>query len=241
MFCWGSNQFGQVGSGSSQPTYTTPSPVANPRDPAVVWVDMALGEANSCALTDTNRVFCWGRARDGTNGNDNLSNNMYSPDQADAGDLVNQLYGHGNTMYALTPSGGMYAWGLNDQGQSGNPSYLDAQLKGGLFVMSNILMVVSGPSFAMAFQDNDGVVSLLSWGGNERGQLGLGSADAVVRQPTPIVPPAGFMWRTYSFGLYVWGNNSSGALASADSMGGIVSTPMFNPLEFSSIAGGFSC
>jgi alpha-tubulin suppressor-like RCC1 family protein len=56
--CWGSNNFGQMGIGSTDPAFST--------RPRMVWMPAAQGAPtlteydNVCALTTTGRIFCWG-------------------------------------------------------------------------------------------------------------------------------------------------------------------------------------
>ncbi|MFV8816755.1 RCC1 domain-containing protein [Haliea sp. E17] len=55
-FCWGANQSGQLGNGTLEPALT---PVAVQGLPGRVLA-IGVGEQWSCALTDSDQVWCWG-------------------------------------------------------------------------------------------------------------------------------------------------------------------------------------
>jgi alpha-tubulin suppressor-like RCC1 family protein/uncharacterized protein YjdB len=62
-FCWGSNEFGQLGIGS---TSAQPSP-AQPRAVAggLTFRAIDVGAAHACGVTTGNVAYCWGRPNDG--------------------------------------------------------------------------------------------------------------------------------------------------------------------------------
>jgi alpha-tubulin suppressor-like RCC1 family protein len=62
-FCWGSNQFGQLGidSQTEQPTPALPRAVAG----NLLFRSIDVGAAHACGVTTDNRAYCWGRANDG--------------------------------------------------------------------------------------------------------------------------------------------------------------------------------
>jgi alpha-tubulin suppressor-like RCC1 family protein len=56
--CWGSNDYGQLGNGS---TSTTPIGVASATTPiASGAVAIAAGERHTCAMKSDGTVWCWG-------------------------------------------------------------------------------------------------------------------------------------------------------------------------------------
>jgi alpha-tubulin suppressor-like RCC1 family protein/uncharacterized protein YjdB len=64
-FCWGSNAFGQLGTGS---TTAQPSP-AQPRAVAggLSFRTIDVGAQHACGVTTGNVAYCWGRPNDGLN------------------------------------------------------------------------------------------------------------------------------------------------------------------------------
>lgn len=57
LFCWGRNTFGQLGVGTTTPSFT---PVAVPPPSGATWSQVAVSEFNTCAIASTGRLYCWG-------------------------------------------------------------------------------------------------------------------------------------------------------------------------------------
>ncbi len=55
-YCWGTNDSGQLGSGSSVPSSNTPVPVAG----GLALVALDAGGDHTCGLTTDGSVYCWG-------------------------------------------------------------------------------------------------------------------------------------------------------------------------------------
>lgn len=56
--CWGWNDRGQSGTGSTQANLLVPTPVAGGHR----FVDLAVGHVPSCGVTVSGRAYCWGKA-----------------------------------------------------------------------------------------------------------------------------------------------------------------------------------
>jgi hypothetical protein len=65
VYCWGSNEFGQLGTldpttlcdaGSS--CSLTPLPLQLPGNPSII--DVSVGQRHACAVTSTGAIYCWG-------------------------------------------------------------------------------------------------------------------------------------------------------------------------------------
>jgi alpha-tubulin suppressor-like RCC1 family protein len=57
VMCWGNNDSGQIGDGTSDPYKVVPVSVAGL--PSAV-ASIALGALHSCALLENTTVWCWG-------------------------------------------------------------------------------------------------------------------------------------------------------------------------------------
>ena len=59
--CWGDNEFGQLGDGTTMP-HGDPSPVVSPDGSGVLSgiAELSGGTRNTCARTTDGRLFCWG-------------------------------------------------------------------------------------------------------------------------------------------------------------------------------------
>jgi alpha-tubulin suppressor-like RCC1 family protein len=70
-FCWGRNNFGQLGDGSAtQIPVTSPVAVADGH----TFVQLAAGLFHSCGLEDTGQIFCWGLNANGQLGDGTTTN-----------------------------------------------------------------------------------------------------------------------------------------------------------------------
>lgn len=66
VFCWGENEYGQLGVGSAEARRGAPE-----RVPGIEGAtDLAVGLFHTCALTGDRRVTCWGWNRNGQTGSD---------------------------------------------------------------------------------------------------------------------------------------------------------------------------
>lgn len=74
-FCWGSNQYGQLGNGTNTSS-NRQSAVIMPDNVKFVQID--AGEAYTCALSTKNQVYCWGDNDNGQLGNGQRGKGLYS-------------------------------------------------------------------------------------------------------------------------------------------------------------------
>lgn len=61
VFCWGSNQYGQVGVISEGNRVTTPQPVEG----VVEAARLATGFNHTCVMLDDDTIWCWGQNHQG--------------------------------------------------------------------------------------------------------------------------------------------------------------------------------
>ena len=117
---WGSNDFGELGNGTSGNFSTTPVAVSLPAGTAVTSV--AAGESHSVARTATGGALAWGPNDQGQlgNGTDDDSD-VPVPVSFPAGATVTAVAtgALANHTLALTSTGQVLAWGSNQDGQLG--------------------------------------------------------------------------------------------------------------------------
>ena len=140
VYCWGTNQRGQLGRGSFNPAPTTfqlpPSflpDFSNLRFVAdadrkvagesekVVPIQVAVADEHSCAVMGSGRVYCWGKKGDagvlGANATDDI---IGTPTRIDAlSEPAVGIASAASSVCALLRSGAVECWGSNGQGQLG--------------------------------------------------------------------------------------------------------------------------
>lgn len=166
VFCWGANQAGQAGTGSS-----SPSGPPSATSPALAAAFLGLGANHSCGGDSAGKLSCWGA--NASLQVDNSGQDRPSPLGVLSG--VRAVAGGIGHTCALTTKQTVRCWGLDDQGQLGPAgSNADVPLPG-------VQAVAAGFKHTCALQGG----AALCWGMNDRGQLGADPASAV-SSPNPL-------------------------------------------------------
>jgi alpha-tubulin suppressor-like RCC1 family protein len=168
--CWGRNTFGQLGNESAAPS-NVPVTV---RGLATSVVALGLGEYHSCAVASGGGVKCWGYNAYGQLGNNSVGNNSYVPlDVQGLSSGVVALGVGGSHSCALTSSGGVKCWGLNDKGQLGNNSSANSLVPVDVQGLSSGVVAIDLGYYHSCAVISTGAVKC--WGLNDGGQLGNNS------------------------------------------------------------------
>ncbi len=164
--CWGNNQDGQLGDGTTV-SRNTPIEVAGL---GAGITALAAGSQHTCALIDNGTVRCWGQNQRGQLGDGTTTDRVAPVSVADLTSGVTILVAGGQHSCALLLNGTMKCWGNNGSGQLGSGSVL-------LKTTPIIVTVTATPAVAMT-AGRTHTCALLSdnnvrcWGDNEQGQLG---------------------------------------------------------------------
>ena len=112
--CWGYNNRGQLGNGNTG-SQLFPVAVSDPAALLTGATNLAAQSQNSCALSASGRVACWGAVLPGS------VNGIYTYQPAAQGSTtgLTALVSGGAHSCALTGAGGMECWGANQYGQLG--------------------------------------------------------------------------------------------------------------------------
>ena len=108
IYCWGSNQFGQLGTGDNVSS-STPVPVSSD---LTNWKEVSCGAEHTCATTEDEQGWCWGR-----------NNYKQVTPQGEVSTLIPSLVeGNWKTIAAgdmftlgIDSRGAAFGWGLSEQ------------------------------------------------------------------------------------------------------------------------------
>lgn len=122
--CWGANQYGQLGDGSTADRSSPTLVSAFPHDYDVIEVE--LGVSHTCAVTRFDQAWCWGNNDHGQLGIGSTANSSVPVAVADLGLGGAAMAAGQHHTCGLTGVGGLRCWGRNDLGQLGNGSTTDS-------------------------------------------------------------------------------------------------------------------
>lgn len=124
-YCWGSNNYAQLGGGPTIPLWSHFRPIAVAD--GLAFAAVTAGGLHTCALAPDGRAYCWGRnvyGQLGTGSAEGPTVCRTSPCAAAPTPVASELEframsaGRDHTC-ALSRAGGVYCWGANYAGQLG--------------------------------------------------------------------------------------------------------------------------
>jgi alpha-tubulin suppressor-like RCC1 family protein len=225
LFCFGRDNFGQVGNGPD----TAPGAPAQVEGLSAKPIAVSAGGTHACAIDDHANLHCWGN-----NGWGQLGLGFHS-DPSDPGvdraehvvALENVTAVAAGEVHTCAVVGGtaIYCWG----GRASEPSYPSPGPPAPVFIAESpvpILEIEAGEEFACGI-DGDGV--LRCWGKNAWAVLGDGTTEdhatpaTVVGVDGRIVDVAGSFNHACAAAedgdVFCWGTNQGGALGRDSSVG----------------------
>ena len=240
--CWGFNLYGQLGDGSTT-NRTVPVPVSGL---ASAVRAISVGGNNTCVLTTSGVVKCWGSNDVGQLGNGTTSDSALPVPVNGLASGVSAIAVGVNHTCVLPTTGGVKCWGDNGSGQLGD----------GTTEASHVPVLVSGLASdiisAIALGYNHTCVltnmgEMKCWGANSFGQLGNDAIDNNSLTPTPVSGLANGLSAiaagafhtcalTTSGEVKCWGNNTMGQLGNGTKS----NSPFPTPAGVVGLAGGVS-
>ena len=244
-YCWGTNDVGEIGDGTTIAVRYTPMLVAG----GLTFTALAAGASHSCGIAADNAAFCWGSNASAQLG-DGTTTNRSAPVAVSGGLKFVQLSAGTSFTCGIATSGAAYCWGDNSAGELGVG---DVTRRGqptlvGSFMALSFARVSAGDwsgSYHACGITPAGVT--YCWGDNALGELGTGDT---VRQtlPTAVAGPVTFAavaaGGPHSCGLtaagaaYCWGDNLYGELGTADTLRRLAPAAVTGTLVFSSLTAG---
>ena len=224
VYCWGRNDYGQLGIGSTT-DQSSPTEITLPSG-VTTFTQFGLGYDHTCGLADDNKIYCWGRNAFGQLGNGGsptsttpvavtLPSGVTSFTEVAASHSHNCAIGNNNRTYC---------WGANTFGQLGEDSFTNRTTPT-LVTMPDGVSIIN--QLALGFRHTCGVGDdnkTYCWGYNADYQVGDGTTENKTK-PTPVTMPSGVSYISqlsvgdyHSCGignnntLYCWGSNAEGQL-----------------------------
>ena len=255
--CWGRNNNGQLGIGSSSNNDNCGGRLVCKKSPTVVDLgsDKTAKRINSsgnrtCAILDDDSLKCWGNNEKLSLGNDNLQDIFAPGDKIDLGDertakkVILGSHGSRNTC-AILDDDSLKCWGSNTYGQLGNGETTERHEPVSIELGEGrtVKTVSVELGYICAILDND---SLVCWGRNHQGQLGDGNSNYRY-PPTPLHFEANRYAQKVAIehhscailnddSLVCWGENDYGQLGDDTRIDRHIPTPVHLGLSAKAIA-----
>jgi alpha-tubulin suppressor-like RCC1 family protein len=215
-FCWGVNDIGQLGIGTTAPA-TTPQRL----DFSTPQISIDAGDDHACSLATTHTASCWGHSDFGALGDQSGQSSSPLPVTVLGIDFQPRIAGW--HACALTTAGTVACWGRGDHGELGDSLMASTGVPVTVADLNAVTALDSGGNateFDATCAVSGGAVSC--WGSGVFGRLGQGHAQDegkpvhVVGLPGPAIAVA--LGYDHSCALladadiWCWGRNQHGQL-----------------------------
>ncbi len=241
LFCWGQNDEGEVGNGS-----TTDVDAPFEVMPGAAFLDVATAANHTCAVRDDGVAFCWGDCQfgqlgDGADPVRECDDHVTTPTQV-LGDGYVDVSAFDAHTCAVRADRTIACWGYGAEGETGAGVERHADPR--VVLGNNWTFVAAGRSSTCAHDAN---ARAFCWGANGVGQLGDGNGGHV-REPEQIA--AGASWRAVHAGdrstcaienngsLWCWGRNGRGELGTGSTLQAGIPTQVGDAIDWDDVSVG---
>jgi hypothetical protein len=234
--CWGANEAGQLGDGTTRDR----SSAVRVRT-ELKFSTLAAGSAHTCGIAGGGVPLCWGQNLSGQLG-DGTRNDQAQPRIVGGGLSFRTIAAGWTHTCGLSANGNAFCWGLNSSGQLGDGSRLD-RLEPTL-VRGAVEDIVAGSAHTCGISEGQ----VLCWGGNSFGQLGDGTAadnaqpvsvQGIEGRPVELASGAVHTCARTSSGLaFCWGQNFQGQLGDGTTENRARAVPVAGGLTFAELHAG---
>ncbi|TAG78912.1 MAG: hypothetical protein EAZ21_11660 [Betaproteobacteria bacterium] len=189
VYCWGANNFGQLGNGT---TVNSATPVLTVLPTDFVAASVSVSAAHACAASTTGRTMCWGYNYFGSLGNGTTSGTDPNPTPVDVVTLGNGtrdivVFGFGSdfSTCARVEAGGVKCWGSNFGGTLGDGTTADSAVPVNVTGLSSGVTGLNARSVGICSLGQFGDAKC--WGSSGNGALGDSGLTTASYARTPVV------------------------------------------------------
>jgi len=202
-WCWGRDEYGQLGDNSVATRRTSPVAVAG----GLAFTAVAAGDFHTCGLTTNGAAYCWGLNDRGQLG-DGTTTNRLAPTPVSGGLTFASISASGKAQLgshtcALTTTGAAYCWGYNNAGQLGDGTTTQRTAPVPVAGALTFAAVTTGGFHSCGVTASN---VAYCWGLNDSGQLGDGTQT---QRTMPVSVAGGLSFTNVNGG----GNYTCGVIA----------------------------
>ncbi len=250
-YCWGSNEFGQLGADDDGvvcaredrriPCYPRPIAVSG----GLRFQKIAAGGVHTCGLAVDDRIYCWGDNARGALGDPVVTRSVAPVPVASTALFSDVAVGRSHSC-GLRTDGVVLCWGANDLGQLGTGSSTAGSALPGAANTTLRFVSVSAGDVRTCARISDGTA--YCWGSTWVNHIG--GVDIVRAQLTPSRVQSLLLFKSLAVGTtttcgisqddqaFCWEANSAGAIGDGTAIGSTVPQEVSGGLTFVAVASG---
>ena len=242
LWSWGTNQHGRTGLNTDIGYTLVPTRLGT----ASSWAYVSAGVNHSLAVTTDGQLWAWGRNQYGRTGLNTDIGYTLVPTRVGTASNWASVSADAIHSLAITTTGELWAWGLNDRGATGLGTTSGITLvPTRVGTASNWASVSAGALYSFAITTTG---ELWAWGYNANGRTGLNTTVGNTLVPTRV--GAASNWVSVSAGwnhslavtttgeLWAWGSNQYGRTGLSSMGNTIVPTRVGTTSNWDSVSAG---
>jgi alpha-tubulin suppressor-like RCC1 family protein len=216
VYCWGRNDRGQLGIGT---TGISQRSLPTPAGGTLRFVQISAGMDHTCGVTSASTAYCWGNNSNGQLG-DGTRGTRTAPVPVAGGRQFRQIIAGALHTCGVTPANQAFCWGSDLYGQVGDGAAGagDHLLPAKVWGSQSWKRVIAGGNHTCGVTNSN---KAFCWGRNSWGQLGTNS---FTNRTTPTAVSGGFSFTQVIAGAnhtcaltgeqkaYCWGDNQLGGI-----------------------------